>query len=324
MKNHHKSFFLLLIVITASISIFAAFRSQSLLTSRTDSEFREDAQSLTSKFIEKMEEYNSLLYSGRALVTSTGDVSQTEWNQFFKNQATIDRYQGVSSIFYLEVFDKSSRAEFENRLRKEEYFGEDFSVKESTTNLSDKYAVASLVYSNNDVSSGFGFDNFSTTERVETYSKAEKLNAPTASEPIELATDFLGFFIALPVYKNDKTVDGFVAVSFRAEDLMKKVWERDGYTNINQTVDDVTDAGKPIRLFGEDSPNNSDDLISYTSEINVAQRKWRVVVSSERLYRYERLNRLLPLIIVGLGLATVAFLSTYHTSSKRKKIIRDL
>lgn len=314
-----KAAFILMSLSITLATIWAVMYSQQKLTSRTDTNFNRDTKTTTKTFVDNMEKYNGLLYSARSLVTSGNTVTQNSWNNFFASQSATDRYPGVSSIFYVKIVSRGERELFEQTLRQDPYFGPDFSI-ESTNTSAKEYAVANLIYSNNDVRGQLGFDNFSTADRRLVYKKAAQLNKPTASPPLKLATGPLGFVIALPVFDSQKTVDGYVAVSFRANDLVASVFKEE-YEHIVGKIIDITDTKNPITLFGSQDWDEVKEELTYIEKINIAGRTWQITYKSHRSYDSARINQMIPrlIMLVGLLLSGLVGLIFYINDPARKQ-----
>lgn len=314
---HQKKSLLLLIVLGVIVgTIMIAFHVQTMVTNRTDLHFETDTKKITEQLVGGIENYNALLYAGRGLVTSSDNVTNAEWQNFFKIQATESRYPGISSIYYISVIPEAQRSAFEDEMRADPYFGPSFRIQQASSEYGE-YGVARLVYSNNDIRSTTGLDTFSSPGRRQTYKESEAKNQPQASEPLVFATGPLGFFVALPVYNEGSQADGFVGIAFRADDFVRAISE-ESYDNIAIKITDVTDPNKPVNLHTSPDWETTPDEVQRTERIDFAGRTWEVTYKSRRAYDYARLNRDLPRLILIIGGLAVIVILLGHSAIKRK------
>lgn len=321
-KRLKKISVLLIILLIALITIMTSFYAQDRLVQRSDGHFHDNVSATTKTLVKDVEKYNSLLYTARSFVTSSPQVSQQNWDSFFKSQNTVERYPGISSVIYIEIVPKTEKATFESRLRNSEYFGKNFAIKDSATVYSE-YAVASLVSSENDVRNSLGFDNYSTDDRRAVYLQAAKSNQPTASRPLKLATGPLGFFIALPVYETRERIAGYVAISFRADDFTNALFESN-LPLMASKIADTSSPGNPVLLYESENWSTTPEEITRTETVIFGSRNWELQFKAQRSYDYPLLNRTIPrLILVSGGLVLIILilgLISYQQHSKARSI----
>lgn len=312
-----KGGFLILLLAALVATIFGSLYIQQRLTARTDANFQTDSQQITQNIADNIEGYNAVLYSGRALLTSSQTVSQSEWNNFFQSQHTTERVSGISSIFYIDVVPADQLMTFQDTLRADPTFGPTFTVHPLNT-TSANYGISTLVYSTTKAESR-GFDTFSTPERKDTYLKAEQNNHPTASQPIKLDTGPLGLFITLPVYGSPSKAKGFVGLSLRGEDFASFV-VGEKYPNVAIHINDVTDASKPVSMYASENWDSMPDQLASTQKLDVAGRTWEITYKSHRSYDYVRLNTLLPRLVLAIGglIMLLIILTHIHLQQKAK------
>lgn len=317
----------LLIAFVTLLTILTLNYAQTELTKRSTAHFEEDTAHLADEFAKNMDSYNTLLYSGRALFSSSQNVSQSEWEDFYKSQNIMDRYLGVMSIIYLDVVPERERASFERETRTIPYFGKDFRIN-AEKSFAGEYLVANRVYSDQDVSAGIGFDNYSTEDRRITHKTAEETNRPTGSQPLKLASGWYGFFVSLPVYESPGKAQGFIVLSFKADDLLASVMRDykehiEEHKNNSSAVDyqtdtiatrvtDVTQGAAGVELFESDNWSTIQNGLEKKQQINVAGRTWELNYKASSAYQFPRLQTALPRLISICGVLVVIVLLFAH------------
>jgi CHASE1-domain containing sensor protein len=308
--------FLFLLFLVIAVTVAATFYAQARVEQQAAKYFGGTTTKITSEFVDNLEGYNSLLYAGRKSLTSDHEVTQTEWHDFFAAQTAANKYEGVSSIYYIDVIPRGERTAFERKQRQEPYFGKDFAIQ-TTNQAAGEFAVASLVYSNYAVTAVRGFDNYSTPDRKATYKDAELRNQPTASPPLRLATSPLGFFVTLPVYGSPGKADGFVGMSFRATDLVRAA-VKEGHKDIAIKVEDVNDNGRPVLLYGSSNWDAAAPALVKSEMAGVAGRKWRITYRAPKVYDTVWPKRNLPLLVTLAGFLVIAALTLARAIHRRK------
>jgi CHASE1-domain containing sensor protein len=315
---HHKRALYIAIAFVLVLSIVATFYAQARLINRSDGHFHDDVGHITKSLVKDAENYNSVLYGARSFMTSSREVTQDEWDNFFRTQDTLNRHPGISTVSYIEVVPKTEKQLFEARMRSIPYFEDRFSIKDTGTRLPE-YAVASLISTDNDISNALGFDNYSTEDRRSVYAAAQKNNMPIASQPIKLATGSLRFFIALPVYQEERRVKGFVALSFRAEDFTNALFG-DNLNLIAGQITDITNKEAPISLYGSKNWSTTPNELVRTETVLFGSRTWELQFKTQRSYNYPLLNKTVPYLILltgGLAIALLILGRLSYTAHKR-------
>jgi len=312
---------IVIFVITAG-SIILSFYVQQLLLERTHTNFTSDTQQVTQKILDHIDRQNVILQNARSLVTSSPAISQTTWQTFFSSQNTLGNNKGINSISYAEVVQPEQKQTFEDTMRANPLFGDNFSIHPAGDR--DKYLVASLVVAKSDVSKGFGFDNYSTPERRETYDLAEKNNAPQASPPLLFATGHLGFFVALPIVQSStQTAQGFIIMSFHSADFLAFL-ESETPSPIVLKVTDETNVAKPIELFQHKQWNNTPADVIRSDTIDFAGRTWQIDFKSSRGYKDPLINFVGPrIILLTAGMLVLSIILSYFIVERRRAAKRS-
>ena len=255
-----------IIILAIIISVNVNDRFQSELLHR----FNHDAEHVLRRATDRLDNYRDFLYGGRALVMSSQSVTPAEWKNFYNQQSIFARYPGISSVAYVKNVATADLPAFEQQMRTEEYFGSSYRLKAQSDRA--YHGLVSMYVAQNDLTPIVGLDLFKQDDRNEIYREAEAKGSIIASPPIQLATGYRGYFSVLPVNVGDK-LDGYVLISFRYEDLMKRLFADE---NFGYKVTDVTEA-EPTELYA----SVAYDTRGYqqTSVIDVGGRQWQVTIT---------------------------------------------
>ncbi len=308
--------FVIIVLLIIGGSIDASIVVQDRIMATSDRYFESDTSEITNGIVREIENYNTLLYAGRGLITSSEVVTQTEWQDFYKSQAFSDRYKGVSTVYFIKPVASKDVDTLERQMRQEPFFGKNFTIQRSSQK--DIYGIVTLIFSSNDISSSFGFDGFSDYRKA-VYDAATASGKPAASQPFKFNTGHYGFFIALPVFKADQSVQGYVAASFRANDFGKAIAQ---YNNKNIQVDiaDITDPQQPISLYTSSNQKDFRQLYRKTT-LEVAGRKWQLTYSAAQPYNDSRLNKLAPKFVILVGGLLILLVCSAYIIVMRRRIV---
>ena len=264
--------------------------------------FNQTANRLDTHILERMGNYADLLYSSRSYVVSTTQVTQEQWNAFFRNQSAFDRHPGISTVSYLRFFDTAQKPAFLRSMQAQPYFGgKKFAIRPAGTR--DHYAVIQYVSTNNNVKGTFGIDSYAGKSQKQAMDLAVKTGMPQATEPFVLGSGLKGFAIFLPAYTND-AVDGFSMISFRTEDFVKALFKHPE-PDIRYRITDISNPNAPQMLHH--STNWQDGLdLERKDTIDVMGRQWEVTFAANSRYNVSMHARILPLLVVLLGILLIA------------------
>lgn len=299
---------------SASASLYV----QSRLTKKTDARFDQDTQTISDALVRRINDYDAVLYSARSYILGSQSVTPNEWRTFFTSQNTLGRYPGISSIYYVAVVPNATKQQYIASMQAAGIYQKNYAI--TPAGERDVYGLSQLFISANNVTTGIGFDVFSSPERKETYEASLAKDSPVASPPIKLATGPQGFFMSLPVLASPSVAKGYVALSFHSDDFTRTLMQETDDTIATHIVD-VTDPSHPISLYAADTWNRTPDQLSKTDKVAFAGRSWQVDYRSARSYQDTRLNTFVPRIILVVGgLATCCVLLAYRVSVRRSQI----
>ncbi|HTE22809.1 MAG TPA: CHASE domain-containing protein [Candidatus Limnocylindria bacterium] len=264
--------------------------------------FNQTVDRLDTHILERMGNYADLLYSSRSYAVSTTQVTQEQWNAFFRNQSTFDRHPGISTVSYLRFFNNAQKSDFLRQMQAQPYFGgKKFAIRPAGTR--DRYAVIQYVSTNNDVKGTFGIDSYAGRPQRQAMDTAVGTGLPQATELFTLGSGKKGFAIFLPAYKND-AVDGFSMISFRTEDFIKALFTYPE-PHMRYKIADVSDRSAPQVLHH--SANWQDGLdLERKDTIDIMGRQWEVTFAADSSYNVSMHARILPVLIVLVGVLLIA------------------
>ena len=304
-----------LIIVAAIIAggIFASSYTQYRLLAQTDGQFETDTKNVTQLVLKDVESYNNLLYNARAYVENSQNVTQSEWDNYFKSQNTFERNLGISALYYTEIVQNDDLPARLVELKNDPNYGSNFSIRPAGER--EKYGVTTLTSSTVDLTKSQGFDVFSTPDRLATYEKATSLNRPVASAPFKLDSGMDGFFVTLPVFKDDINI-GYVGASFRTKTFIDSIYA--GTSDAIATrISDVTDQSNKKTLFESDNWASTKDELSRTDTISFGEKSWELTFKSVRAYGSGLFNQSLPILILMGSAALILLVLLAHIRHER-------
>lgn len=278
-------------------SIFASMFMDRTIRGLSSERLNLKADDLSHHINMRMENHSYALYGSRAFILNAGNVTQEQWDGFFRDQQTLERFPSISTISYLRFFDHSEREEVLRQMRAQPQFGPGLSIHPEGKR--DKYALAQLTVSNNDVRGGFGTDVYAGKNQKQAMDRAAQTGKPTATPPYMLATGFEGFAVFLPVYSGS-AVDGFTLLSFRSDDFIKALFEEET-PDIRYRITDVTDPASKKVLHQTANWRNKDQL-ERTDNLDILGRQWQITYAADTDYAVSRITYIIPPLVIAVGI----------------------
>lgn len=305
------------IALIAMGSILGAVVADRALKARAAKDFEKSVSAINKDLSQHIDNYSNLLYMGRAFISNSNEVTQNEWDNYFREQQVFTRYEGISTVTFLRYFDESNKAAFLAKMRAQEYFGgASFAIRPE--GVRPHYAVAELVSTENNVRGSFGLDTYTNPVPKQAMDKAAATGRIQATPPFVLGTGVQGFAAYLPVYK-DNTMQGFGLISFRTDDLVKSLF-KDFDTNLRYKIIDTTDQNKPEPMFS--SPTWQEEMpLKRSDTLNFGGRTWEVTFATTNDYSNSFLYPLVPLMILALGiLVSVPLLAAFAVATRGPRL----
>ncbi len=267
--------------------------------------FTEDTTVITNSVSNAIQGYMNTLYSGRAFILGSQEVTVPEWVSFYRSQDIFTRFPGMSTISYVEVVSKANKQAFVAKKRSQPEFGPSYTIEPAGDR--PEYALGSLLISNNPIKTS-GFDVYSTPDRRAVYAAAEQSGEPTSSPQLKLRTGYNGMFIVLPVFK-DNHLQGFVNVSIRTKDFLAAVFKSQTNPKIAVTATDITDSQNSKSVFTIGTIHKTGKQITQSDTISLGGRQWRIDYAGPQDYSQNITHSLVPNLILGTGFLLICILS---------------
>ena len=298
---------IVIVIMGAILAYGVSDKFQTELTAR----FTTDSQDTLQVAAMKLDDYGDLLYAGRAFVSSSQTITNTEWQSFYNQQAIFDRYPGVSSVAYVQAIPTAELGAFEIQMKSNDYFGPSYQLKQQSERSS--HGLIRVYLSRNNMTGVIGRDLWAEQSRLDVYEAAAAEGTVIASPPFKLATGYDGFFSLLSVYKNN-ALDGYVLASYRFDELMRELFKDESF---GYRVTDVT-TDVPQQLY---EARYTDGGYRSEQTVDVGGRRWKVEMRKDAEER--PVGYLLPagILATSLVLASALYLLSIRpirASTKRK------
>ncbi|MBC7459691.1 CHASE domain-containing protein [Candidatus Saccharibacteria bacterium] len=297
------------------IAIVLAAQLYFVLLAQSRDRFGMSADTLTTSVVAQMDHYQDILYQASSFYQKNPTMSQTEWRGFFESQQTLERYEGVSSVNFVEAFDANGKAAFEQKLRAEPYFGGASFKLTPTDQTTNDYAVLALSYSDNDISGVYGFNVLSTEDRRHIYELAYSRRIPTTSGPTLLKSGHKGYYSLLAVPTATGGTAGYALVSYRIADSIPVLFRQSPMSGYKVT--DATDASNPYIIYESDDWSAT-DVLRRIDIVSVGGRSWSIQYSANLNFGGVSEAHLYPLIIIASGFGMAGTLLGVRRSLQRK------
>lgn len=281
-------FFMLPITLAAAVT-------RQFMRTYTTSEFNLTASQSTDSLALKLDSYINLLYTARAFLLNSDHITRDEWENFFQDKQSFERYPGIHRITYAERISRDQVENLTQAMRAPENYGSNFTIHPFTEK--EEYLVITRTSSLTTSTSVPGTDLSSVPNYQPVFNAAKLSRGPQASGPITLINGQSGFIVTLPHYRENGDLAGYVIAVFQTEQFIKAV-QQPTASHSTLRIQDVTD--EPTPLYTSPTWSDSADSI-YTSAITFGQRTWEVSYAENRGLDTRILINILPLLILLLG-----------------------
>jgi CHASE1-domain containing sensor protein len=277
----------------------ATLAAKTMVTKKSHEHFALDSKELTNTFIDNINHYTDILYSAHSFINSSQEVTQEEWNTFFKGQKIFERHPGLSTISYVEIVADKDKAAFLQKLRSQPEFGKNVAIHPVGPRPS--YAVASLYSTENNIQDSLGFDLYSSDTRKAAFDQALAENAPTATSPLLLSSGVKGFLIVQPVWNGADQASGYAVASFRTSEFIQSLYDDKTFEDIGVQIMEINKTHQPTELFTSANWRNNAALFSRTDNVTVAGRTWRFSFQAVPTYDNEIVGKFMPRLVLFAG-----------------------
>ncbi|HTU60974.1 MAG TPA: CHASE domain-containing protein, partial [Polyangiales bacterium] len=297
--------------------------------------FDREATLVVSNLRSALERPLEVLEASAALFEASEEVTRAEFASFVK--PALERHPGVRALEWIPVVPHAARQKFEERARAEGMVGFEFRERNQAGAMipaAERPNYLPIYYMEPGHPLVLGFDCGSDAERVATADKARQTGASVASERIQLLDDPASVYSIVafrPVHARSKprspdNVLGFTCEVFRVRAVAE------------HAINDSLRRGIEVALFDPSAPPNKRLLFESTeggaahpargprfeSNIQYADRKWRLVLSARPDYASNLSNSAGLTLLAGLiGSALVALsISTLRLTNHLRKQVR--
>ena len=232
----HSPFLAKVILGTAlTLTALAWWFSHSTVESSSQERFGFRTSEIESAIVQRMQGYETALWSGVGVMNSSDEVTRSEWNEFVETLDLDQRWPGIQGIGWSIPLTPAEIDEHEESIRAEGF--PDYAV--SPEGPRDQYsAIVYLEPFDWRNQRAFGYDMWSNEQRRAAMARARDDGRAATSPMITLVQETdedvqKGFLTYVPVYENGaspRTVDerraaflGWVYAPFRMNDLMEGI-----------------------------------------------------------------------------------------------------
>ncbi len=287
-----------ILAIIAIVTIFLANMSRSLSQQRVSSQFAAGTQETSDRIRANLNSYATTLYASRSFLLNSQEVTQGEWNGFFRNQDVFNRYKGISSISYIQIVPNDQKDQFVAQHRKMADFGADFTINPPGSRPT--YGIATLLVSAANIRPT-GFDVLSTADRQATYQAATVSGQPTVSAQTLFPSGIKGFYMLLSVTRQGNTV-GYVNVATHTEDFFPELVNPSQLGVVSLRITDITESSNQMQLYQSPNWQQNKSNITRADTIKFGGRVWRVDYESPANYLQGSIPSTIPYLVLATGL----------------------
>ena len=266
--------------------------------------------------------YGRLLLSASALYAVKGDISESEWRQFYDSNRVPEHYPAIVGFGFVEVISADNLDQYTEQVRNSGH--PNFTLTPNTPR--DEYTAIRYLEPQNEMNvKAYGFDMFSEANRRIAMANARDHAIVAMSAPVDLLQDEdqknppLGVLMYYPIYKTGtipqtiserrEQLKGYAYIATRPNEILQYYIDRAPELKIDTNVilADTTN-GKTTQLFRADNSEiDLDKQQKSKRSFSLNNRHWTITVAG----RNSSLNRFVgPSAVLALGSlasATIAF-----------------
>jgi PAS domain S-box-containing protein len=308
-----------IIITTLLFSHYAATTTQARDQVRFDS-----AVQRTQGLIQnRIDTYVALLYAGRGLFAADERLDRESFEAFISQLELRERYPGIQGIgFSIRVQPEEVEA-LVTEMRQQGFEG--FTLHPQLPVRSEYHSIIYLEPLDERNQAAIGFDMFSEPTRREAMERARDTGSLAATRKVILVQEIdpdqqAGFLIYLPVYTTNEvpatvterreTLQGFIYIPFRADDLLAGIFSNENRRNVDIQVYDGTELS-PAHLLHRSNSEDAAPVVprfSTTTVLDVAGQRWSIVFTSRPEFEASLERTRVPYIFIsGLLFGLVVF-----------------
>jgi signal transduction histidine kinase len=352
---------ILLIGISASLLMFSVVRHAIEDVARL--RFERQARDAVAVIEERIQFYSDILYGLRALFASQGPVNRLQFHRFVQSLDLKQRFPGFDVVNYAVRVPARDKARFEESVRNDKsldprgYPG--FAIKPAGNRA--EYYVMAYVEPMAGFEFAFGRDLGANPDAADPQPLVVALHAArdsgalTASGvPLRIKTagkEYVGLAMRLAVYRSGMPVEtveqrraaylGSIGAGFNVEDLIRGVLDESTMRNVRLELYDVGgvadasgskpeskewllfDSRRLARHPNSQRDSEPDSMFMHFLTTDVGGRVWKVQFTAPKEAIIERVDALLPLLVLAGGLLSSALLfgMFYSLASSRSRAV---
>ncbi|MNK57189.1 Signal transduction histidine-protein kinase BarA [compost metagenome] len=325
--------FLLAMLLTAGATLFAAQSTRE----QERAAFESLIGRVQTAIVQRMQTYTNLMYSGRAYLLGSREISRSGWHDFVSALDLESRFPGIQGLGLAVRIPPGELAAYVAQVRRSDM--PSFHVWPA----GDRPELTAILYlepmdARN--RAAIGYDMYSEPVRREAMARARDTGQPALSGKVSLVQEITeakqaGFLIYLPVYRNTpnlKTVAerraallGYVYAPFRADDLFTGLFGSRPHPNVDFEIYDGPP--KPENLLHDHNPAVSSQPSSTTGfqltvPTTVAGRTWTILYTATPEFAEEVDRGLIVAVFVGGTLVSLLLAGiTWSLASSRSRAL---
>lgn len=288
--------------------------------------FENAVRETQSDIEDRIETHIALLRASTGLFAANDRVSREQFRAFVNRLRLQERYSGMQGIGFSVRVQPQAKNALIASMRQQGV--ENFSIRPNFKRR-EYHAIIYLEPAERRNRAAIGYDMFTEPTRRSAMSRARDTGLPAASGKVTLIQEIeqqkqAGFLIYLPVYRGGNIPDtvaqrratllGFVYSPFRADDLMRRIFDSEQSRLVDFQIYDGKNLN-PKNLLHSSHPNKtnfSSQEHSTTTTIDIAGRPWTIVFTSRPELELTGERGLVPYIaFVGVASSLVLFGVTY-------------
>jgi PAS domain S-box-containing protein len=307
-------------------------------------EYRTDL--LKTVITSRIQQYEQVLYAGRALINVLGDSpSRDQWREFVETTEIGRRYPGIQGVGFAEKVDPAGLPEHLQRARQQGVIEYNITPE---GNREVYYPIIHLEPFNERNRRAFGYDMFSEPVRRKAMELARDTGTTAMSGKVILVQERdrnvqNGFLIYLPIYEGGEVpttlagrqskILGFVYAPFRARDFLEHATGKLEHMSVQVFEGRSTDPSNLLVSHTGDqntgemgSRKMGPPMLQVTKHVDFGSHHWTMVFSARKSLAEDLGTSESPtLLILGiissalLAMATGVYLS--HNERVREKLI---
>lgn len=320
--NSSPVFFLFICLIA---TILVATFIQDSIERENKLRFSSDVSEIQTSIQRRMEWYENVLISARAMVLTQTTTTRIEFREFVEHMDLDEKHPGVQGIGLAMKVDPSEFTRFERRLRNEGIEG--FKIWPMEPKREAYFPIIYLEPLDWRNRRALGYDMYSEDIRKAAMKMAMDTGKTAISDVVTLVQETnnnaqAGFLMYLPIVGKDNILKGFVYAPFRVNDLFQSLFYNKRLSDLRVNIEVFDGKPSPDNLLF-DSNNRLDEdreprFYSLT-EIPMFGRPWNLYVSAENNFT-SSINEYLPLVILFLG-TCLSFIFYWFSNKMRQSKI---